>query len=99
MRTATKAARRRKKQPANGLAYGLVEFIGKQKRRISTRLLVSFRLPGKRRYEVIVLKEGPKEPTETFFWPRELNRWTTLSDRGSLRSRGKGMDDRLGWRR
>jgi len=66
-----RAARRRRKGPANDLAYGLVSAIGEKKRRVSARLLHSWRLPGNRRYELILLKEGPREPTERFFWPRE----------------------------
>lgn len=71
LRLARRAIKRRRKKPANGLAYGLTSAIGKEDRRISARLLHSLRLPGGHRYELILLKEGPKEPTEMFFWPRE----------------------------
>jgi hypothetical protein len=66
-----KAIHARRKKPASEVVHGLCRAIGEQDRRISQRYIARWRLPGKRGYQLMLFKEGPKEPTKRFFWPRE----------------------------
>ena len=66
-----KAIHARRKKPASGMVHGLCRAIGEQDRRISQRYIARWSLPGKRKYQLMLFKESPKEPTEHFFWPRE----------------------------
>jgi hypothetical protein len=67
----TRAIRARRKKPASEMVHGLCRAAGEQDRSISQRFILRWRLPGKRQYQLMLFKEGPNEPTEKFFWPRE----------------------------
>lgn len=66
---AVKAVRARQRKPASEMAHGISRAIGEEGRRISQRFIFSWRWRRKWQWQLMLFKEGPKEPTKTWFWP------------------------------